>query len=159
MQALSDIPLVDIREGGPLRQAQANAARARALRDDCLSFFPKPVTAALPMLDSLARRWLSRSQSPYVREIEGIAAALGFSGVWFLNGSYSWGCTTMSRDEDEEPWLVRTLDWPFPDGVIDGLLTVLAVGGSLVQCRNTAAAALARRAETERTTARLEVPE
>jgi hypothetical protein len=114
MQTLSDIPLVDIREGGPLRQAQASAARARALRDDCLSFFPRPVAAALPMLDTLARRWLSRSQSPYVREIEGIAAALGFSGVWFLNGSYSWGCTTMSRDEDGEPWLVRTLDWPFP---------------------------------------------
>jgi hypothetical protein len=114
MQTLSDIPLVDIREGGTLRQAQASAARARALRDDCLSFFPRPVAAALPMLDTLARRWLSRSQSPYVREIEGIAAALGFSGVWFLNGSYSWGCTTMSRDEDGEPWLVRTLDWPFP---------------------------------------------
>lgn len=114
MTALSEIPLVDIRDGGPLRQAQESAARARALRDDCLSFFPKPVAAALPMLDKLARRWLSRSQSPYVREIEGIAAALGFSGVWFLNGSYSWGCTTMSRDEDGEPWLVRTLDWPFP---------------------------------------------
>jgi uncharacterized protein (TIGR03089 family) len=55
--------------------------------------------------------------------------------------------------------VLSTLDWPFPDGVIDGLLTVLAVGGSLVQCRNTAPAALARRAETERTTARLEVPE
>ena len=66
------------------------------------------------MLDALARRWLSRSDSPYVREIEEIAAALGFSGVWFLNGSYSWGCTTMTRDEDGEPWLVRTLDWPFP---------------------------------------------
>src|SRR5690606_21707315 len=79
-----------------------------------LSFFPSPVAAVLPMLDRLARRWLRRSLSPYVREIEDIAAALGFSGVWFLNGSYSWGCTTMIRDEEGDPWLVRTLDWPFP---------------------------------------------
>ncbi|MFN3348186.1 hypothetical protein [Pseudorhodoplanes sp.] len=114
MSRLPEIPLTDLREGGPLRRAKEGAAHARALRDDCLSCFPKAVAAALPMLDGMARRWLSRSQSPYVREIEGIAAALGFSGVWFLNGSYSWGCTTMSRDEDGEPWLVRTLDWPFP---------------------------------------------
>jgi hypothetical protein len=114
MDALPDIPIVDVRDGGPLRQAQEGAARARALRDDCLSFFPGPVAAALPLLDRLARRWLLRSRSPYLREIEGIASALGFSGVWFLNGSYSWGCTTMSRDEDGEPWLLRTLDWPFP---------------------------------------------
>lgn len=114
MNPLSEIPLVDVRDGGPLRQARESAERARALRDDCLSFFPRAVSAALPLLDRLARRWLSRSQSPYIREIEGIAATLGFSGVWFLNGSYSWGCTTMSRDEDGEPWLVRTLDWPFP---------------------------------------------
>ncbi len=114
MTALTQIPIVDVRDGGTLRQAMEGAGRARALRDDCLSFFPSPVAAALPMLDGLARRWLSRSHSPYVREIEVIAAALGFSGVWFLNGSYSWGCTTMTRDEGGEPWLVRTLDWPFP---------------------------------------------
>lgn len=51
--------------------------------------------------------------------------------------------------------VLSTLDWPIPDGVVDGLLAVLAVGGSLVQCRNTAPDALARRAETEKTTARL----
>ena len=88
--------------------------RARALRDDCLTFFPPATSFALPMLDRLARRWLSRSSSPYVPEIEGIAAFLGFSGIWFLNGSYQWGCTAMARDEEGEPWLARTLDWPFP---------------------------------------------
>jgi hypothetical protein len=112
--ALSDIPLVDVRDGGPLRQARQGAARARALRDDCLSFFPAATALVLPLLDGVARRWLSRSQSPYFGEIEGIAAVLGFSGIWFLNGSYSWGCTALARDEDNEPWLVRTLDWPFP---------------------------------------------
>jgi len=114
VSSLPEIPLVDVRVGGPLRQAQEGASRARALRDDCLTFFPSATTLALPTLDRLARRWLSRSQSPYVSEIAGIAAFLGFSGVWFLNGSYQWGCTSMARDEEGEPWLARTLDWPFP---------------------------------------------
>jgi hypothetical protein len=34
-------------------------------------------------------------------------------GVWLLNGSYQWGCTTLAREENGVPWLVRTLDWPF----------------------------------------------
>ena len=114
LSSLPEIPVVDVRVGGPLRQAQEGAVRARALRDDCLTFFPPATSFALPMLDRLARRWLSRSSSPYVPEIEGIAAYLGFSGIWFLNGSYQWGCTAMARDEEGEPWLVRTLDWPFP---------------------------------------------
>lgn len=114
IQTLPEIPVVDVRTGGPLKQAEEGAARARALRDDCLTFFPSVTSHALPMLDRMAERWLSRSQSPYVGEIDRIAKALGFSGVWFLNGSYQWGCTTMAREENGAPWLVRTLDWPFP---------------------------------------------
>jgi hypothetical protein len=49
-----------------------------------------------------------------VGEVSAIAATLGFSGVWFLNGSYQWGCTALAREEDGAPWLARTLDWPFP---------------------------------------------
>lgn len=106
--------MVDVREGGPVRQAEQGAARARALRDDCLTFFPPAIAYALPMLDGIAKRWLTRSQSPYIGEIERIARTLGFSGVWFLNGSYQWGCTTLAREENGTPWLVRALDWPFP---------------------------------------------
>ncbi len=51
--------------------------------------------------------------------------------------------------------VLSTLEWPVPDGVVDGLLTVLSVGGSLVQCRHADPAALERRAEVERVTARL----
>ena len=68
----------------------------------------------LPVLDAVTRNWLRRSRSTYVAEIESIAQALGFPGIWFLNGSYQWGCTTLARDEDGAPWLARTLDWPFP---------------------------------------------
>jgi len=49
-----------------------------------------------------------------VGEIEAIAASLGFPGIWFLNGCYEWGCTSVAREQDGAPWLARTLDWPFP---------------------------------------------
>ena len=62
---------------------------------------------------ALTRRWLQRSASPYVPEISAIAEALDYPGIWFLNGCYQWGCTALARDEDDAPWLVRTLDWPF----------------------------------------------
>jgi hypothetical protein len=68
----------------------------------------------MPLLDRLARSWFRRSRSPYLNEIEAIAAALGFAGTWFLNGSYQWGCTALAREEGGAPWLARTLDWPLP---------------------------------------------
>ena len=111
---LSPIPIVDVREGGPVRHAIDGSARARALRDDCLTWLSPPARVLLPTLDELTRRWLRRSRSPYVADVEAIAAALGFAGIWFLNGSYQWGCTAVARDEDGAPWLARTLDWPFP---------------------------------------------
>ena len=43
-----------------------------------------------------------------------IAAALGYPGIWFLNGCYQWGCTALAREQAGVPWLARTLDWPFP---------------------------------------------
>jgi hypothetical protein len=111
---LSIIPVVDVREGGPVRHARVSLDRARLLRDDCLAFLPRATAPVLPLLDRLARWWLLRSHSPYLAEIEAIAALLGFPGVWFLNGSYQWGCTTVARAEEGQNWLARTLDWPFP---------------------------------------------
>ncbi len=67
----------------------------------------------LPLMDAVTRRWLRRSPSPYVKEVEAIASALGLPGIWFLNGSYEWCCTALARDEAGVPWLARTLDWPF----------------------------------------------
>ncbi|MGH6819628.1 MAG: hypothetical protein ACREDU_02065, partial [Methylocella sp.] len=74
------ISVVDVGEGGPLRHAELRLARARALREDCLTIFPRAVTPFLPALDEVARSWLTRSCSPYVPEIAQIAAALGFPG-------------------------------------------------------------------------------
>ena len=110
---LPDIPVVDLRDGGPPLHAERSANQARALRDACLGFFPRAALPLVPVLDRLSRRWLARSRSPYVPEIERIAASLEFSGVWLLNASYQWACTALADDVDGVPWLVRTLDWPF----------------------------------------------
>ncbi len=114
MSALPAVPLNDIRDGGPVRYAIDARARAQVLGEECLAWLPGSVRTLLPAIDVVTRRWLRRSTSPYVGEIESIASALGFPGIWFLNGTYQWGCTALARDEDGVPWLVRTLDWPFP---------------------------------------------
>ncbi len=111
---LPTIPVVDVRDGGTLRHAREGSERARRLRDTCVAWFPAAARPLLPVLDGVARRWLMRSQSPYVEEVRAIAALLGFPGIWFLNGSYQWSCTALAREEDGgAPWLARTLDWPF----------------------------------------------
>jgi uncharacterized protein (TIGR03089 family) len=48
--------------------------------------------------------------------------------------------------------VLSTASWDTPDDVIEGLLTVLAVGGSLVQVANPDPAALPRKVETEKVT-------
>jgi hypothetical protein len=110
---LSEIPVVDLREGGPPYHARHSAGEARALRDACLSFFPRLALPLVPALDRASRRWLMRSRSPYIREVAEIAAELDFSGVWLLNASYQWACTSLAGEHDGAPWLLRTLDWPF----------------------------------------------
>ena len=91
------IPLVDVREGGPVRHAVIGRERARALNNDCLTWLPAPVRMLLPAMDALTRRWMQRSRSPYVADVAAIVAALGLPGVWFLNGSYEWGARRRRR--------------------------------------------------------------
>jgi hypothetical protein len=114
MSKLVSIPVVDVRAGGPVRHALDARARARALRDDCVMWLPGAARMLLPAMDAVTRRWLKRSYSPYVADLEAIATALGFPGIWFLNGTYQWGCTAVAREQNGVPWLARTLDWPFP---------------------------------------------
>jgi len=109
------IELIDVREGGVVRHARERADLAHALHRDCMAWGPLALMRPLmPVLDRLARSWFRRSSSPYIGEIEAVATTLGFSGTWFLNGSYQWGCTSLARDERGAPWLARTLDWPLP---------------------------------------------
>jgi hypothetical protein len=111
---LATIPIVTVEAGGLVRYAAQRQERARALRDECVSWLPRRAASLLPVLDSATRRWLRRSRSPYVAEIATIAETLGYPGIWFLNGCYQWGCTSLAREQGDVPWLARTLDWPFP---------------------------------------------
>jgi len=113
VSVLSEIPVVDIRDGGPPRHARQSSKEARALRDACLEIFPNAFLPLVPSLDRASRRWLERARSPYRPEIAQIAQQLDFSGVWLLNASYQWACTSLAADHDGAPWLLRTLDWPF----------------------------------------------
>src|SRR6185437_15205868 len=131
MNALAPaISVIDVRDGGPLRHAREKAAEARALRDACLAFFPRALLPALPLLDRAARRWLTRSRSPYVNEVEQVADTLGFPGVWLLNASYQWACTALAREEGGAPgWCARSI----------GRFTVSAVTPRWRGCAATAA--------------------
>src|ERR1700683_3316224 len=59
---LPAIPVIDVREGGPLRHAQLRAAQARALRDACLRFFPRAALPLIPTLDRLFACFFRRSR-------------------------------------------------------------------------------------------------
>jgi uncharacterized protein (TIGR03089 family) len=54
--------------------------------------------------------------------------------------------------------VLSTLNWSTTDGLLDGLLSVLSAGASLVQCSNADVAALPKRRESERTTIDLPRP-
>jgi hypothetical protein len=102
---LAPIPVVDVRDGGPFRHATESRARARALRDACIRWLPGVAAGLLPAIDSVTRRWLLQSRSSYAEEVKAIAAELDFSGVWFLNGCYQWGCTALAREQSGVSWI------------------------------------------------------
>ena len=84
------------------------------MRDACLGFFPRAALPLVPALDRASRHWLERSRSPYVRgDRRRLRPTLDFSGVWLLNASYQWACTSLAGEHNGAPWLLRTLDWPF----------------------------------------------
>jgi len=58
--------------------------------------------------------------------------------------------STLSINADSR--VLSTLDWTFPDGLLSGLLAVLAAGASLVQCTPGDLAKLPDRRQAERTT-------
>lgn len=109
---LPAIPLVDAR-ADPL--ALAESASVRALRDAVFGPFRAAVLPALPMADGIARRWLARGASPYLAELDAMARRTGVAGLYAINISYEYGCTTLARVDAprQGPTLRRTLDWPF----------------------------------------------
>ena len=109
---LPPIPLIDARSD-PL--ATADPVSVRALRDAVFGSLSSVVIPTLPLVDRVARQWLARSTSPYLTELDAIAARTRISGIYAINLSYEYGCTTLARADmlGLPPTLRRTLDWPF----------------------------------------------
>jgi hypothetical protein len=110
--ALPAIPMIDARRD-PL--AAADPTAVRALRDTVFGPFTPVLKTVLPLADRIARRWLARSASPYLAELDAMAARTGVAGIYAINISYEYGCTTLARADapGRAPTLRRTLDWPF----------------------------------------------
>ncbi|QRM36118.1 hypothetical protein [Microvirga sp. VF16] len=106
------VPLIDARSD-PL--ATADPAAVRALRDTIFGSYRSLILPALPVADRIAHRWLTRSPSPYVAELDAIATHTGVSGIYAINISYEYACTALARSDapGAAPTLRRTLDWPF----------------------------------------------
>ena len=109
---LPAIPLIDARSDA---LTTADPAAVRALRDTICGSFRPIAVRALPLADRIARRWLARSTSPYLTELDAIAARTRTAGTYAINLSYEYGCTTLARADKPglAPTLRRTLDWPF----------------------------------------------
>ncbi len=111
---MNPIPLLDVRDGGPVAHARSRVDAAIALRDACLGRVAPFGRFCLSPIDRLATNWLRRSGSAYRAELEHIAAILGFPGAMTLNMSYLFACTTQAYEGlDGLPRIRRTLDWPF----------------------------------------------
>ncbi|HYA81638.1 MAG TPA: hypothetical protein VED87_12000 [Methylocystis sp.] len=112
---MNPIPLVDVRDGGPIAHTRARVEAAAALRDACLS--PAPQWGRdffLKSIDRVAAKWLKSSVSVYREDLEHVARILGFPGALTLNMSYLFACTASIQPRaDGAPVLRRTLDWPF----------------------------------------------
>lgn len=90
MNALPPVPVIDL---GPLSASWRD--RALAVRDACLGWLP--LGGLLARLgDPLVRRWMRRSGSPDVDEIDAVAQRLGRPGTWLLHGAYLFGCTALA---------------------------------------------------------------
>jgi hypothetical protein len=59
-------------------------------------------------MDRRSRAWLDRNVTPYRAEIAAVAAVTGAEGVYALNISTEWACSSIAQG----PRLMRTLDWP-----------------------------------------------
>jgi hypothetical protein len=111
--ALAPIPVHEVGPAFPLETLVLEEARAHALLDAATRYVPR---AALAGLDALSRRWLAKSSSAQLAEIDAIARRLRRPGAYFLSVNYEWGCTCWvgPAPDGASARLVRVLDWRTP---------------------------------------------
>ena len=112
---LRAIPVFDLREVDPAAHALAHPDDVAALARACLGDLTPALRAGLTGGDALAARWLAATGTPYLAELNRIAAGTGVPGVHLLNASYEWGCTALAAPAPggRSARLLRTLDWSF----------------------------------------------
>lgn len=95
----------------PLALFHSERDRARRLYHMARKMLPPGLLA---FADRQSRIWLDRRDSPFLDEINVIAAELGLAGGYALNLSYEWGCSTrtVARDDGSANRMIRVLDWP-----------------------------------------------
>ncbi|MBC8159249.1 MAG: hypothetical protein H8E94_07960 [Alphaproteobacteria bacterium] len=64
--------------------------------------------------DAVSRRWMEKTADPYLSEIAQISERIASPGVYMLNLSFEWSCTTGLAPDPTLPGnrMLRTLDWP-----------------------------------------------
>jgi hypothetical protein len=103
------LPLIPLVEGGSIALLKAQLNVAHTLLGAARRLYT-PMGVALADKASLA--WLRRTANPYLAEIGALAAMLGQPGLFMLNVSYEWGCTSAVAAGGGASRLLRTLDWP-----------------------------------------------
>jgi hypothetical protein len=107
---LPDIPVCDVGPDFAMAVAEHEGGSAFALLETATSHVSQ---RALKLADCVSRHWLKRNGSPYFAEIEALAKRAGRPGIYYLNVSYEWGCTTAAHPAPDgvSTVLERTLDW------------------------------------------------
>lgn len=108
--ALCEIPVFDVGANYPLELARLVGDRGYELLAAATKGVPKP---ALQIVDAVSRRWLERNQSPYLEDICYLAEHAREPGLYYLNVSYEWGCTSAGKvaPDSGSALMMRTLDW------------------------------------------------
>ncbi|MFN3744002.1 MAG: hypothetical protein ACK4TL_04795 [Hyphomicrobiaceae bacterium] len=107
---LPEIVVCDVGADFPMEIAECIGERAYDLLDTATRDVSQ---CTLRLADRVSRSWFLRNNSAYFAEVEALAERARSPGIYYLNTSYEWGCTTAARPSPDgvSAVLQRTLDW------------------------------------------------
>ena len=116
--ALAPIPVHEVGPAFPLETLVREEARAHALLNAATRYVPR---AALAALDAVSRRWLARSSSAHLAEIDAIARRLARPGAYFLSVNDEWGCTCRVGPAPDRGPLQHPVRTVHPEALLRGI--------------------------------------
>lgn len=112
------IPLIDLRGKTQIDLLRAYPDSAKTLvlaARKSYGYLSHALSALiLPFVDKKSHKWLIQTKNPFLHEIETFESILGVRGIYSLNLSYEWGCTSGAYRNENDVVMMRVLDWPFP---------------------------------------------